>query len=89
MYDQSSRYYGQETYTVMDRRGRLVTVVTPAGALTQTLLGYHQRRQGQRLDHLAYKYLGNATLFWRLCEFNDVMLAEALGEADEIGIPKK
>ena len=89
MFDETSRYAKTDTYTLVDRRGRMVTVVAPAEALTQALLGYHLRKQGQRLDHLAYKYLKNATLFWRIAEFNQVMLPEALSEADEIGIPRK
>jgi hypothetical protein len=53
------------------------------------LRGYHLRRQGQRLDHMAFKYLKNAAGFWRICELNDVMQAEMLSEADEIAIPLK
>jgi hypothetical protein len=89
MFDEASRYAKHETYTVRDSRGRLVTVVTPARAFPQTLMGYHLHKQGQRLDHLAFKYLRNATLFWRICELNQVMLPEALSEADEIAIPRK
>ncbi len=89
MVDKSSRYAEQGTYTVQDHRGRTVVVATPAPALSQNLLGHHQHKQRQRLDHLAFKYLGDATWFWRLCEMNDVVLPEALSEADEIAIPKK
>ena len=89
MFDKASRYYQQETYTLIDHRGREVTVVVPHEAPRLVLLGTHLRLQGQRLDHLAHKYLRNPTLFWRICELNDVMLPEALSEADEIEIPGK
>ena len=84
-----SRFTGQPTATATDRRGRTVIVVMPPGAAAQTLLGYHVRKEGQRLDHLAYRYLNDATAFWRICEINDVMHAEQLSEVAEIAIPTK
>jgi len=89
MFDKKSRYANQDTYLVSDRRGRSVAVVEIPQRPAQTLRGYHQRKQGQRLDHMAYKYLQDNTGYWRIAEFNDVMLAESLSEADEIGIPNK
>ncbi len=89
MFDEKSRYAKQETYFVTDRRGRTVTVVVPPLAPDQLLRGYHLRRQGQRLDHMAYKYLQDPAGFWRICELNGVMQAEMLSEADEIAIPVK
>lgn len=55
----------------------------------ETLRGHHLRTQGQRLDHLAARYLGDPTAWRRICELNDVMLPEALSEVDEIAIPRK
>jgi hypothetical protein len=52
-------------------------------------MGVHLRRQGQRLDHLAHRYLDDPTGFWRICELNDVMHAEMLSEALEIDIPER
>lgn len=89
MFDSKSRYYKQTTAKVKDHRGRTVTVVPVPEPPEETLLGYHLRRQGQRLDHLATKYLDDEAGFWRICELNDVMLPEALSEADEIAIPQK
>ena len=89
MFEKTSRYSKSKTYKVRDWRGREVTVVEPAGAPEQRFLGIHRRLQGQRIDHLAYKYLRTPTQFWRICELNNVMLAEALSEADEINIPVK
>jgi hypothetical protein len=89
MFDTKSRYAQLKTYEVKDTRGRTVAVVPVPEASTQTLLGYHALRQGQRLDHLAQKYLDDPAGYWRICELNDVMLAEVLTEAPEIGIPKR
>jgi hypothetical protein len=89
MFNEESRYYARNTYQVTDHRGRKVTVVPVPTAPEQRLLGYHLLLQGQRLDHLAEKYLGDAAGFWRICELNDVMLAEMLSEESEIAIPER
>ena len=52
-------------------------------------LGEHLLKQGQRLDHLAFRYTGNAAGFWRICELNGVMHAEALTEVQAIKIPRR
>lgn len=89
MFDEKSRYKEVETYEVVDRRGRTVTVVSTPGAPGKTTLGIHSLKQGQRIDHLAKKYLDDPAGYWRICELNDVMLAETLTEAGEILIPTK
>lgn len=87
MFDEKSRYAYLQTYKVPDRRGRLVPVVPVPEPPAQTPLGVHLRKEGQRLDHLAQKYLDDPAGFWRICELDDVMLPEALSEAREIPIP--
>ena len=87
MFDPKSRYAGLPTYTVTDHRGRAVAVVAVPPQPVQALLGIHVLRQGERLDHLAQNYLDNPAGFWRICELNEVMLAEALTEQREIAIP--
>lgn len=87
MFDEKSRYAALDPYVVIDRRGRMVEVVPVPPAPAQTLMGVHLRRDGERIDHLAAKYLANPAGFWRIAEKNDVMLAEALAEALEIEIP--
>ena len=89
MFDKKSRYKNLETYKATDRRGRTVIVVPVPPALNQAALGLHIMKQGQRLDHLAHKYLDDPAGYWRICEMNDVMLPEALTEAQEIAIPRK
>jgi len=89
MFSDNSRYKSTETYTVTDSRGRSVTVVGVPKAPNAAFLGYHRLLQGQRLDHLAYKYLGDATAYWKIAELNGAMLPEALSEQSEISIPTK
>ncbi len=89
MFDSKSRYAKVETYVVTDARGREVTVVTPAPKPTNPTLGIHQLKQGERLDHLAARYLNDPAGYWRIAEQNDVMLPEALTEARDIEIPTK
>lgn len=89
MFEPPSRYLGADTYLVPDHRGRTVVVVAVPDAPAQALAGVHVRREGERVDHLAARYLGNAVLWWRIAERNDVMLPSALTEAREIEIPTR
>jgi hypothetical protein len=89
MFDDNSRYQRAPTYVVTDRRGREVTVVGPAPPLEQALAGYHLRKDGQRLDILAERYLGDATAFWRIVELSGVVLPEALSLEQELPIPRR
>lgn len=89
MFDDNSRYKGLKTYERTNRQGRPVATVPVPAAPAEKFRGYHHRIQGQRLDHMAYRYLGNPAGFWRICEQNDVMLPEALSEAADIAIPRK
>jgi len=89
MFDDKSRYAKLQPYQVVDRRGRTVLVVPVPDRPAQGLLGIHLRKEGQRTDHLAYRYLDDPAGYWRICERNDVLLPEALTEAREIEIPRK
>jgi len=53
----------------------------------EQLLGIHVLREGERIDHLAFRYLENPAGFWRICEMNGAMLAEAITEKPQISIP--
>jgi len=89
MFNGKSRYSQLDAYEVTDHRGRTVKVVSVPLTPRQERLGVHLRREGQRLDHLAAKYLRDPAGFWRICEINDVMIPEALTEAVEVVIPVK
>ncbi|HEY2284989.1 MAG TPA: hypothetical protein VGH88_04525 [Streptosporangiaceae bacterium] len=49
-------------------------------------LGYHPGGTG-RLDLLAFKYLDDATAFWRICDANNAMVAGTLAARPLIAIP--
>ncbi len=87
MFDPLSRYANLTPYPRQDHRGRIVMVVPVPAPPSGLLLGIHVLRQGERIDHLAFRYLENPPGFWRICEMNGVMLAEALSEKREISIP--
>ena len=89
MFSDKSRYKSATTYQVTDLRGRTVNVVATPDKPTAGLLGYHRLIQGQRMDHLAYKYLKDANASWKIAEMNEVMLAETLSEQAQISIPNK
>lgn len=89
-FDSKSRYAKYaETYDATDRRGRTVKALTAATPPPQAQLGEHLRKQGQRLDHLASHYLGDANGFWRLAEMNEAILPDAVLTQDAIKIPSK
>ncbi|MCM1983267.1 hypothetical protein [Lyngbya confervoides] len=88
IFDPKSRYVlNAELYEVQDSRGRTVMALSVPTPPTQVLLGEHLRREGQRLDHLANYYLQDPNGYWRLAEFNDVMLPDALAEVNTLRIP--
>lgn len=89
MLDSKSRYLKSETLTLTDSRGRVVNAILPPPPPAQTLLGIHSLIEGERIDHLAARYLEDPAAFWRLSEQNDVMLPEALSERPEIHIPAR
>jgi hypothetical protein len=89
MFDPKSRYANLPTYSVSDSRGRMVQVVPAAPPPEQELAGLHVRKDGQRLDLLAGRYLDDPCAFWRICELASVMVPDALNLAAEIPIPKR
>jgi hypothetical protein len=89
VFDPKSRYASAQRYTVPDRRGRAVTVVSVPAPPRQATLGFHLLMQGQRLDALALRYLEDADAGWRIVELNDAMHPDWLAAARELAIPAK
>jgi hypothetical protein len=98
MFEPTSRYRDVETIkmTLKDSRGepRVVSYkrrrfLPPGG--TMTTLAEHTVVQGDRLDNLAARYVGDPEQFWRICDANDVMrpeeLTEEAGRIVRIGLP--
>jgi hypothetical protein len=89
LFDEKSRYANLATYAIVDALGKVVAVVPVPEAPNESLLGFHLRKQGERIDHLAAAYLADPAGYWRISDKNDVMLPEALTEAREIAIPPR
>src|SRR4051794_20598814 len=98
MFDPGSRYVGLEitTITVPDRDDgtrdiRYVRrrIIPPAQSMTT--LVEHTVPQGERLDRITARYVGDPTQFWRLCDANNVAAPEELEVAGcviKIALPR-
>lgn len=78
-----SRYYRSATmqYTAPD--GTLITYlarrfVPQPGAPNFATIAQHTVRQGDRLDLIAAKYLGDPLIFWMLCDANGAIFPNEL-----------
>jgi nucleoid-associated protein YgaU len=80
----TSRYYGVETESLVLPDGTSVIYLrrrfVPPPERFQ-VLQEHTVVQGDRLDNLAGQYLGDPTLFWRICDANRAMRPEELAES--------
>ena len=65
-----------------------MTAVRCAAPAPLPLEGYHRSVAGDRLDLLAARCLNDPTVFWKLCDANNVPVPDALAAADLIGIPR-
>lgn len=99
MFDPTSRYYdiATGTLTVMEEEGRSREVryvrrrfIPPSDGATT--LVEHIMTQGERLDNITARYLGDPTQFWHICDSNIVLqpdeLTGTVGNRIEIGMPK-
>ena len=91
----TSRYHGIDTATLETPDGRIIVylrrrLVPPPERFA--LIQEHTVLQGDRLDNLAARYLGDPEQFWRLCDANGVMrpeeLTETLGFKIRITLPE-
>jgi hypothetical protein len=95
LFTPSSRYYGIGTNTLDLAGGATIVYVlrrfVPPPENFQ-LLQEHTVVQGDRLDNLAAQYLGDPTLFWRLCDANRAMrpddLTATVGRVLKITLPE-
>ena len=93
LFASTSRYYGIATATIT-QNGRPIAYVlrrfVPPPERFQ-LLQTHTVMQGERLDNITATYLGDPTLFWRLCDANRAMrpweLTATVGRKLRITLP--
>jgi hypothetical protein len=81
VFDHTSRYYALETAVFTGAEGREVRYkrrrFLPA-AETAVIIAEHTVTQGERLDNIAARYLGDPEQYWRLCDDNGAMRPEEL-----------
>ena len=70
-----SRYYGSKTLTLVTSTGETITylarrIVPQPGAPNFATVAQHTVKQGDRLDLIAAKYLGDPLIFWLICDAN-------------------
>lgn len=90
MFETNSRYYRIQdaSLTFKDREGgerkiiykrrRFVPLVDDTGTLVE-----HTVTQGERLDNITARYMGDPTQFWKVCDANLILKPDEL--TDEIG----
>lgn len=82
----TSRYYRIETAVHTTADGRPIPYlrrrfIPQAGRFT--LIQEHAVVEGDRLDNITHRYMGDPEQFWRICDANNVLRPEELTE--EIG----
>ena len=91
----TSRYYGVEVTTLTPSVGESIVYlrrrfVPPPERFA--LLQEHTVVEGDRLDNLTARYLGDPEQFWRLCDANGVLrpdeLVETIGRKLRITLPE-
>jgi hypothetical protein len=88
-FEPTSRYFNVETaeMTIIDRDGRGRAIAYKRRRMIpsyedQPTLAEHRVAEGDRLDNVTARYLGEPTQFWRLCDANLVLRP---GELESIG----
>ena len=91
----TSRYYNIETATLETKDGRTLIYirrrfVPPPERFS--LLQEHVVVQGDRLENITARYLGDPEQFWRVCDSNRAMrpdeLTETIGRRLRITLPE-
>ncbi len=95
MFDQNSRYHEIPIHTITDRDGREIAYVgrrfppkgDPARILSEVLVA-----EGDRLDMIAARALGDPLAFWRICDANHALdpfeLTDEPGRRLRIPVPE-
>jgi hypothetical protein len=80
-----SRYYGSSTLSYTAPNGQTLTyrarrIVPQPGAPNYATVAQHTVSQGDRLDLLAAKYVGDPLIFWLICDANGAIRPNELVE---------
>lgn len=95
LFPPTSRYHGLETATTEDSSGRTIVYLHRRFLPSPdrfSLLHEHAVAQGERLDNITARYLGDPEQFWRICDANSAMrpeeLTETIGRRLRITLPE-
>ncbi|MCL4705840.1 LysM domain-containing protein [bacterium] len=95
MFPVTSRYHNLETAKKMTADGREIIYLRRRflpGAAELIAALEHAVTQGERLDNITARYLGDPEQFWRLCDANNAMhpeeLAVEIGRRLKISLPQ-
>lgn len=92
-----SRYYGSSTLTYTTPTGQSITYlarrfVPKPGAPNFATIAQYRVKQGDRLDLITAKYLGDPLIFWLICDANGATrpndLVETPGSVIQITTPQ-
>lgn len=79
----TSRYYATPTTTMATAQGKTVVYLErrflPSADAFATVQ-FYTIAQGDRLDNIANKFLGDPMAFWRICDANNAMRPQELTE---------
>ena len=88
MFPVTSRYFNIEVATIEIADGRTAPYLRrrflPNGAKA-VVLAEHVITQGERLDNITARYLGDPEHFWLVCDANNAMRPDDLTADSEIG----
>lgn len=90
----TSRYFGLEVKVMDTEQGKVAYVTRRFIAPPENfeLLQEHTVTEGERLDNIAHRYLGDPEQFWRICDANAVLhpneLTDTIGEKIRITLPE-
>jgi hypothetical protein len=95
LFPPTSRYAGIDTAMIETANGRIVIYLQRRFLPSPdkfALLQEHVVTQGERLDNITARYLGDPEQFWRICDANGAMrpqeLTETIGRRLRITLPE-
>jgi hypothetical protein len=86
MFPRTSRYYGIDIATYITAEGKEIVYLSRRflpDLSSMTVFTRHTVTQGERLDNITARYLGDPEQFWKICDGNNTMRPDDLTE--EIG----
>lgn len=96
MFPPTSRYHGIETAKHVSADGKEIAHLRrrflPLVTSSLPFVAEHVVTQGERLDNITARYLGDPEQFWRLCDANQAMrpgeLTDTIGRRLQITFPQ-